>query len=382
MTVDSDARLTDTTESRHAVYSGGMEGQPVEMEFTLNLWFAARIGRVACAWIAFLACYGGMSPRPVLAEDFRAHAVLRPQVRSQDDHPPVISALAFHPNGKLLFAAGDDHVLRVWNTLDQTIVATLYGHTDWVRSICVLDGGNRLLTVADDGKLIQWDWQQDRHRVLLEVPHALRTLAVAQKSGRIATAGFETPVYVFDRQSERVSLEINVACRDIRALAISPDEDLIAAGGRDGKVYIISAYTGNILSSHTAHGRALRAVVFDTSGERVITGGDDRSLCVWDVGDGRELMHLQSGSAKTMALCMLGPDRVASAGSDNLIRIWDLQLRSEITRSEVHTGSITVLAAHDTLLASGGFDAAVRVSYLPDDRQFRTAKKREIDSER
>ncbi len=350
------------------------------MDFNVNELASKPLCRISLVLLVMSAAWVVAISKHVVAADLREQSVLRPRVLTADDHPPVISALAFHPDGKFLVAAGDDHLVRVWDTVNEQIVATLTAHSDWVHAVSLLDGGTRVVTVAADGKMIEWDWQRNQHRVLLRVEHALMTLAVGPRGDQLVAAGFDSPIYVFDRKARSVTREIDCDCGDIRALAMSPDGDLVAAGGRDGRLYMVSTHLGRIVQSYPAHERRLRAIVFDATGDRVITGGDDRSLCVWDVGDGKEIMHLQSGSAKTMALCMLGADRVVSAGSDNQIRIWDLRLRSEVTRGTTHSGSITVLAVHENVLASGGFDAAVRVWSLPDDLNDRTANKQGADS--
>ncbi len=307
----------------------------------------------------------------------RPTCTLRPEGSEQEQFPPVITALAFHRQGRFLAAAGDDHAVRVWDTVARRSMATLRVHTDWVHGVCVPDADDVVASVAADGRLIEWNWRTDRHRTLLSTSRPLWAVASTPDGQQLVTAGFDAPIYVVDRPTGRVAFRIDGACRDIRALAVSPDGALIAAGGRDGKLYIISTEFGKVLRTIPAHGRSIRAVAFDATGTRVVSGGDDRSLCLWDVGDGNELMHLQSGTAKMQGMCLLGAHRVATAGSDNLIRIWDLRLRTETARIEGHGGSIAALAAQGTQLASGGYDAAIRLWELPDDIRWQTAKQQE-----
>lgn len=329
------------------------------------------------ATTAMICCWSVAWSNQCSGFDPPSRAILRPAIRDQDQYPPVVTALVFHPGGRLLVAAGDDHVVRVWDTDTREVLAANRLHDDWVHGVCLPGGDEHIASVAADGRLLEWNWRTNQHRVLLNTSQPLWAVAATPDGGRLIAAGFDSPIYIVDRRLGIMESSVPCGCREIRALAVSPDGSLVAAGGSDGKLRIISTSSGKLLREMTAHGRAIRAVGFDASGTRVISGGDDRALCVWDVGDGRELMHLQSGTAKTRALCVLDHDRIATAGTDNVIRIWDLKLQTEITRLEGHGGSIAALAAHEAKLASGGFDAAVRLWDVPQKTHWQTAQQQE-----
>jgi len=64
-----------------------------------------------------------------------------------------------------------------------------------------------------------------------------------------------------------------------------------------------------------------------------------------------------------MAVCFCGPNRLASAGSGNVIYLWDTAARRELARLVGHVGSITTLVFHPetSSLVSGGYDTTIRV---------------------
>ena len=64
-------------------------------------------------------------------------------------------------------------------------------------------------------------------------------------------------------------------------------------------------------------------------------------------------------------MTLFGPGRLAAAGSDNRIHLWDLDGRREIGQLSGHSGSIAALASQAGLLISGGYDTTIRIWQPP-----------------
>ena len=66
-----------------------------------------------------------------------------------------------------------------------------------------------------------------------------------------------------------------------------------------------------------------------------------------------------------MALC--GESLIATGGSDNVVRVWNLQTGVEVDRFVGHTGSVAALAFDPTsgAIISGSFDTTIRVWKVP-----------------
>jgi len=79
------------------------------------------------------------------------------------------------------------------------------------------------------------------------------------------------------------------------------------------------------------------------------------------VAAGVEAWVLQSHPAKVFTLAEYTPGRIASGGSDNDIRLWDLGTRRLLGQLQGHTGSVASLAIDRGRLVSGSFDTTVRI---------------------
>jgi WD40 repeat protein len=280
--------------------------------------------------------------------------------------PPVVTALSLHASG-LLAAAGDDHLVRVWDLAEGTLLHRLEGHTDWVRSAVYSPTDDLLATAGNDKQILLWHAQTgEKQQVLAAHPEAIAMLAFSPDGKFLAAVGFEATVRVYDLALGRVALELEGTCADQRAVAFSPSGKYLAAGGRCGKVRVWSLADGEVALEDAEHGRRVRAIAFSPDGKWLASCGDDRQVVVRDVAAGAAPIKLPPRPAKVMTLLFHGNDQLATAGSDNLIRLWDLETVQEVGRLSGHTGTIAALAGRDRTLISAGYDTTVRVWRMGD----------------
>ena len=76
---------------------------------------------------------------------------------------------------------------------------------------------------------------------------------------------------------------------------------------------------------------------------------------------GDELFSLSSRPAKVLSVVLYADRRLATAGSDNKVRLWDLATKRQIDQLDGHSGSVTALVCHENLLISGSYDTTVRL---------------------
>ncbi|GAA4633053.1 hypothetical protein GCM10023196_069050 [Actinoallomurus vinaceus] len=100
------------------------------------------------------------------------------------------------------------------------------------------------------------------------------------------------------------------------------------------------------------------------------SAGEDEVIRIWDPVDGRQILVLDGHPGCVFDLWVFtaadGRTLLASAGADELVRVWDPATRRQERVLEGHAGSVYQLcsyAAEDgrTLLASAGADATVRI---------------------
>lgn len=114
---------------------------------------------------------------------------------------------------------------------------------------------------------------------------------------------------------------------------------------------------------------ALLACAISPDGTRVAGAGDDGRIRLWDTRSGRELAVLVGHTGWVRRLVFL-PDgrRLASAGLDRRLRLWDLHGGAELASFSGHTDGLTdcAVSADGRLVASAALDGSLRLWNVDD----------------
>jgi WD40 repeat protein len=292
--------------------------------------------------------------------------VIQLKAESAEAKPPVITTLSLHASG-LLAAAGDDHIIRVWDVSKGTMVQRLDAHTDWVRSIAYSPKADILATSGNDKTIVFWNaLTGEKQKDFVEHPQAVAIIAFSADGKFLAATGFEDKVRVYDVTLGKLVMEFEGTCRDMRALAFSPNHKYLAAGGRNGTVRVWSLADEKVVLEDTEHTQRIRSVEFSPDGTLLASCGEDRQIVVRNVATGDAPVKLPRRPCKVLSMAFYGNKQLATGGSDNLIRLWDLENQTEIGRLTGHTGSVAALVFGDKTLISAGFDTTIRIWKMED----------------
>jgi WD40 repeat protein len=348
-------------------------------------------------------------------------------------HAEAVNALALTRDGKFLVTGGKDRTVRVWEVTSGKQVRSFQGHMKDVIAVAVRPDGRQIASASDDGAIRLWDLNpSDEHRALdpetgkLEATltgHAapVTSLAFFPDGNRLASAGGDRVVKVWDVAERKVVKELAGHESAILAVAVSPDGKLVAsgaadrtvrgwdpeagkqawvwtgksavcavavrkggatvaAGTADGGLVVLGVAGGSPkeLFHQPAHVAGVACVAFDPDGTRAATVGGDGAVRIWTVTDTGGLVSLArfegqpkpgtSSGYSPLTGVAFSPDGrlVASVGADAVVRLWDVQTKAEVRGLRGHTDWATAVAfgPDGRRVASAGVDRAVRVFEL------------------
>jgi WD40 repeat protein len=235
-------------------------------------------------------------------------------------------------------------------------------------------------TGANDRTLSVWDIHSGQR--LLSLPAcegAVNAVAFHPNNQQVAVVGFTERMQIVNTSSGQVTQQLECPCSDPCTVAFSADGMRMAAAGRTGQVRVWNVTTGARERDIAADGRRIRAIAFSPNGKWIAAAGNSCHVNVYDVASGQPVMTLDVRPAKEHALVFLDHRRLAAGGTDNVIRIWDLDSGTVAAELVGHTGTVAALArdASGSTIVSGSYDTTLCVWKLAEPSAPATASRQE-----
>jgi hypothetical protein len=160
------------------------------------------------------------------------------------------------------------------------------------------------------------------------------------------------------------AFRVFAAHRDaINAVDIAQNKRGILSGGSDKTVWYWDRKGGREAVPLQLPFK-VRSVIFTPDSHHAVIAGDSNELIGWDIDSLKSypIGKVPHGWLRALAI---SPDGtlLASAGEDKLIRLWNLESRTELRRLEGHTKSVLAVAFSPDghFILSGGADHSVRL---------------------
>ncbi len=272
---------------------------------------------------------------------------------------PVVTGLAFdRPTGRLA-SAGDDHLVRIWDLEQGTAVAKLAGHRDWVRSVVLI--GDSVCSGGNDRTVRVWNLSGgDREgRVVWRGESPIVRMTVSADGKWLGLCCFAGDAHWFSVEDWQHRGEIESRGTDLRCAAFSHDSQTLATSGRDGVLRWVDLVTGR--QQQVASGHRRRRDLLFLEARRVIAGGDDGLACLIDLDRPNRCRDLRCETGRIFAMARIDHERIATAGSDNTIRIWNVVRQRKESELAGHTGTVSAICWTGTELVSAGYDTTIRI---------------------
>ena len=119
----------------------------------------------------------------------------------------------------------------------------------------------------------------------------------------------------------------------VYSVAFSPDGSKIVSGSEDKTIRVWDVSTGiEVLPPLRGHDGTILSVAWSPDGSKIISGSADKIIRIWDASTGTETLPLLRGHDGMVQCVAFSPDgsKIISGSEDKTIRVWDVSTGFEM----------------------------------------------------
>jgi WD40 repeat protein len=295
--------------------------------------------------------------------------------------PPLVTAIAFSPDGRTLAVSGYHEILlHDFNaeTGETKLAARLPGTSQRLHSIVFSPDGSKLAAVGGDpstfGELQIWSVAERKQ--LHSVVTGNDTFFGASFSpdgSRIVFTGVDKSIRLFDATAGKEIRRIDHHEDWAFGAVFGVDGKRIVSVGRDRAAKLTEVETGRFIENVNLLREPLTAIARHPKKDWVLVGGAERVPYLYKmdrpramrIADDSTLIRKFEKQDGPILVVAISPDgeRIAVGSETGDVRVYNLETGDQVAKCSGHQGGIYSLQFHPSgrRLAAAGFDGMVRV---------------------
>ncbi len=242
------------------------------------------------------------------------------EVRTLTGPQAGITSVATHPANTFIAAGTSDNRVFLWNSADPKIPQQWLAHAGAVHSMQMQ--ATQLMSAGADGLVKFWTIPQIAPRTLTH-PDAVLAAVASPDGKKLFTGSSDKFVRVWDTTKLAMEKQLVGHAGPVTAVAVSANLQILASGGADNTIRLwnqTTAKESDVLLAHTA---PLTALGINAGGTQMLSASEDGAVKLWALPLVAPKTFIHPDQIASLTLT---PDaaKVLTAGSDKIVRLWNL----------------------------------------------------------
>lgn len=291
-------------------------------------------------------------------------------------HTGWVLAVSWSPDGTQLATGSMDNTIRLWDPVTGKQQGNaLKGHTKWLTSLAwepyhlQEPGRPRLVSASKDGTARIWDVVGKKADLALTGHKGCVSCVRWGGTGTIYTASHDKTIKVWSAADGKLMHTLAAHAHWVNHLALSTDFALRSAYyDHTGKKGVPDTEAGKVAKARERFEAAAGVNAQGAKGvivERLVSASDDCTIYLWNPTSSTKPQARLMGHQKQVNHVVFSPDGLllASAGFDNLIKLWSAADGTFLFTLKGHVGPVYQVAfsADSRLLVSASKDTTIKV---------------------
>ncbi|MDJ0620558.1 MAG: AAA-like domain-containing protein, partial [Calothrix sp. MO_192.B10] len=291
-----------------------------------------------------------------------------------------VTYVKFSPDGKTLASTSRDKTVKLWQVENGKLLKTpkiLKGHESAVRSVDFSPDGKILASASEDRTVKLWNLEDGKQiENLLGHRSTVWSVNFSPNGKQLVSSGSDNTLKLWNLETlDTRPQTFNGHGGIIRSVTFSPDgKKLFSVSDRTLRIWSLEDMEPRTLVDN---GGEITAVSFSPDGQIIASADTDNSIKLWDAKN-HKLQTTLKGHTKRIWDVSFSPDGklLASASSDKTVKLWNLENGVEIYSRLGHTRKINTVnfSPDGKLLASGSNDRTVKIWRVTDGELLITLK--------